>query len=106
MTRLSIPVLRGVLVVPACLAFVGAQSALTLDGQTSIRREIGRTVAVAVTGQPGAPVALLINDNPGPTNVLGLSIPLGFSAAFVAVIAGVVPATGPLTAAMMTDRSG
>ena len=98
MTRLSIPVLRGVLVVPACLAFVGAQSALTLDGQTSIRREIGRTVAVAVTGQPGAPVALLIDDNPGPTNVLGLSIPLGFSAAFVAVIAGVVPATGPLTA--------
>lgn len=73
-----------------------AQSTLAFDGQTSLRRTIGSTVSVAVTGQVGQPVALLVDASAGPTNVFGLSVPLGLTPAFVMTVVGTVPASGTL----------
>lgn len=79
------------------LAIAAPAQSLALDGQTSIRKTIGGTVAVAVTGQPGQPVALMLDATAGPTSVLGLNVPLGLTAAFVITVIGVVPASGTLT---------
>jgi hypothetical protein len=77
-------------------ASLGAQSTLALDGQTSVLRPIGSTVPVTVTALPGSPVLLMLDSTPGPTNVLGLSIPLGFGPGFASTILGAVPPSGPL----------
>jgi len=74
-----------------------AQLTLALDGQTSIIKPLGSTIAVTVTGgQVGMPVLLMLDSDPGPTTVLGLSVPLGFTSAFVMASIGTVPAGGTL----------
>ncbi len=74
-----------------------AQLTLALDGQTSVVRPLGATVVVSVTGTVGLPVALMVDADPGPTNVLGLTIPLGLTPAFGMLVIGFVPAGGTLT---------
>src|SRR5262245_60991963 len=65
-----------------------AQSTLALNGQTSIFARLGDTVVVTVTGQVGMPVLLMLDTDPGPTPLFGLSVPLGFTAGFVAANLG------------------
>jgi len=75
-----------------------AQTTLALDGQASIIKPLGTTVSVTVSGaQAGMPVALMLDTDPGPTTVLGISVPLGFTAAFVIACPGTASASGTLT---------
>lgn len=74
-----------------------AQTTLAIDGTTSVIRPIGSTVQFTITGQVGQPAALMIDTDPGPTSVLGLTVPLGLTGAFVITVVGVIPASGSLT---------
>lgn len=78
-----------------------AQTTLALDGQTSIIKPLGTTISVTVTAQVGMPVALMLDTDPGPTTVLGLTVPLGLTAGFVMVSVGSVPAGGTLTTSIV-----
>jgi hypothetical protein len=81
-----------------CLSVAGvrAQSTLAVNGQTSIVSAIGSSVEFAVTGQSGLLTALLIDRNAGPTNLFGLTIPLGLTPALVVEVVGVIPQSGTL----------
>ena len=74
-----------------------AQSTLALNGQTSIIAPLGSTVIVTVTGQVGQPVLLLLDTDPGPTNLFGVTVPLGFTSALACANVGTIPAGGTLT---------
>ncbi|MBX3462154.1 MAG: hypothetical protein KF830_03210 [Planctomycetes bacterium] len=76
---------------------VRAQLSLTLDGQTAVVRPIGSDTVAEVTGQPGQPVALMVDTDPGPTSVLGLNVPLGLTPAFGMLVIGFVPAGGTIS---------
>lgn len=87
----------------AALAVLGAgsvalraQSALTLDGQTSVVKEIGSAIDVEITAPAGLLTALMIDSGPGPSTVLGLTVPLSLSPALVIDVLGVVPPGGTL----------
>jgi hypothetical protein len=83
---------------PLCLAVVEARGqTLALEGQTSVIRPIGHELQITVTGPVGAPVGLMLDATPGPSSVLGLTVPLGLTPAFLLNIVGVVPAGGTLT---------
>ena len=81
-----------------CLSVAGvrAQSTLAVNGQTSIVSAIGSSVEFEVTGQSGLLTALLIDRNAGPTNLFGLTIPLGLTPALVVEVVGVIPQSGTL----------
>ncbi|HEX6811933.1 MAG TPA: hypothetical protein VF384_09960, partial [Planctomycetota bacterium] len=74
-----------------------AQSTLALDGQVSVIRRLGDAIAVTVTGQVGQPVGLMLDTDPGPVTLFGLTVPLGFTSAFVLANIGTIPAGGTLT---------
>jgi hypothetical protein len=76
---------------------VQAQSTLDFDGQTVLVRALGSTITVNVTAEVGQPVALMLDSDPGPTNVLGLNVPLGLSPAFAMAVIGTVPPGGTLS---------
>lgn len=74
-----------------------AQSTLDFDGQTTLIRTIGSPITANVTAAIGQPVALMVDTDPGPTSVLGLTVPLGLSPAFGMVVIGFVPPGGTLS---------
>ena len=82
------------------LAALGASataSDLTLDGQADASPMSGTSLTVSITGTPGAPVTLLIDVDPGPTNIFGQSLELGFTPALLAVPLGTMPGSGTLS---------
>ncbi len=90
--RAAVALLASTLLVPSAQA-----SDLTLDGQNTALVSPGDTVQVSITGTPGAEVFLALDLDAGPTNLFGMSVPLGFSAAFVSIPLGPMPGTGVLT---------
>ncbi|MFY9345829.1 MAG: hypothetical protein WAT39_25280 [Planctomycetota bacterium] len=75
-----------------------AQTTLALDGQTVLIAATGSTVVANIgNGQPGMPCALMVDVSPGPTTVLGVSIPLGLTPQFAAATIGVFPPGGTLS---------
>jgi hypothetical protein len=73
-----------------------AQTALALNGQTSLIRPLGATVTVAATGTAGLPTLLLVDATPGPTQVLGVTLPLGLTPGLFVGFMGILPASGSL----------
>lgn len=69
---------------------------LALNGQTSAVAEVGKSIDVSVTAQSGLITALMIDTSPGPSTVLGLTVPLGLTPAFVIDVIGVIPPSGTL----------
>ncbi|MHC4823587.1 MAG: poly(ethylene terephthalate) hydrolase family protein [Planctomycetota bacterium] len=73
-----------------------ASSGLDIDGKTSVTRLMATPVQVHLTGTPGLPAYLLLDTDPGPSLVQGVSIPIGFSSSFRAIPLGDIPAGGTL----------
>jgi len=76
---------------------IRAQSTLDFDGQTTLVRPLGATITANVTAEVGQPVALMLDSGPGPTNVLGLSVPLDLGPGFAMAVIGTVPPGGTLS---------
>lgn len=71
-------------------------STLAVDGATSVVKIVGQSLAVTITGKAGAPATLLLDISPGPVDLLGQTLPLGFSFFVQAVPLGAIPASGTL----------
>jgi hypothetical protein len=73
-----------------------AASDLKFDGKTSVTKLMASPLIISVTGTPGLPVALLLDVAPGPTTVLGVSIPIGFTPVWQFISLGTIPPSGTL----------
>jgi hypothetical protein len=95
------PHLLAALATPLLLLFATgaarAQSTMDLDGQLAVVRPLGGSVTATMTAQPGQPIAIMVDTDPGPTNVLGLTVPLGLTPAFGMLVIGLVPPSGSVT---------
>lgn len=74
-----------------------AQSTLALDGQTVVVRALGAVTTATITGEADMPVALMLDSDPTPTNVLGVTIPLAIGPGFSIASLGNFSASGVLT---------
>lgn len=72
---------------------------LALDGVTgAVRVAPGATLSAELTGTPGALVWLAIGEDPGPSTIANLSVPLDLTRPFAFLLQGVpLPASGRLT---------
>ncbi len=71
-------------------------SDLTLDGQIDAAPMSGTSLTLSITGTPGAPVLLLLDVEPGPTNIFGQTLEIGFSPSLLVVSLGDMPGSGTL----------
>jgi len=99
-TRLSFLASTAIAAASLCVAEARAQTLLTLDGQTSTLRELGETVDIAISGAAFQPTALMLDADAGPTNILGLTVPLGLTGAFAITVIGITDGNGDLSAAL------
>jgi hypothetical protein len=74
-----------------------AQVTLALDGQTSVVRPIGSTVTATIDAAAGRPAALALDVSAGPTNIFGITVPLGLTPSLVLTVVGIVPPSGTLS---------
>ena len=93
--------LRNALLLGAATATLGslglrAQTTLTLDNDVSIVRETGETVDVQIGGPANEIAALMLDASAGPTNILGLNVPLGLTPAFALAVVGLTSGSGTL----------
>lgn len=70
----------------------GAQ--LHLDGQFAVTKTLGESLTVNLAGTAGKPAFLLADVAPGPTTILGQSVPLAFSGAMAVIPLGSIPGSG------------
>ncbi|MEM7199455.1 MAG: hypothetical protein AAF628_04265 [Planctomycetota bacterium] len=84
----------------ACLSLLTATATagdLRLDGRKSVRKLMGTSVQVTITGAPGDPVMLFCGLDAGPTVFGNQKVPLGFTPPPVMIPLGAMPAGGSLT---------
>lgn len=94
--------LAGVLGCAALLAPPASASSLTLDGGVAVTKNVGEPLLLSLSGTPGMPQFLLFDLFPGPTQLFGQSLPLGFSPFVTVVGLGVVPPGGTLALPLVT----
>lgn len=92
-------------VLAAAIAQPLAAQVLELDGQASIDKELGSSMAVTVTAPAGSTVALVTDTSPGPTTVLGQTVPIGFTANHSTLTLGTVSASGSITKTFPLPRN-
>lgn len=89
---------RRALVALVCIVF-GARieaSQLSLDGQTSVVKTLGESVALKYVGAAAKPAYLLVDFFPGPTQAYQQSLPIGFSLSMQILPLGILPGSGQL----------
>lgn len=72
-------------------------SDLTLDGGTLAQVPFGGQFQIQLDGAPGLPVLIYADTSPGPTVLLGESVPLGFTGNLVFVVGGTTDGGGSFT---------
>lgn len=77
-------------------------STLSLDGAPTAVKSVGEPVTLSISGSPGKPQFLLFDLFPGPTQLFGQSLPLGFSPFVTVVNFGLVPPSGTLALPIVT----
>ncbi len=83
----------------------GAAPQLRVDGVTSAVVELGGATTISVAGAPGAEATLFLDVFPGPTVVLGQTVPLGFTAATIVVALGTLSPSGSLSVRAAVPRA-
>ena len=80
----------------ALIALAGSLQAsdLKLDGQVHATASIGSTLQVDLTGNPGLPILLVADADPGPISLFGESIPIGLSPVAFFLPGGATDGTG------------
>jgi len=70
---------------------------LTVDGREDVDVYMANRVTIAVTGEIGRAVTLLVDISPGPTFAFGEQLELGFTPATLIAPLGTIPASGTLS---------
>lgn len=73
-----------------------ASAGLELDGKTTLTKHMASPMEVQLTGTPGQPAMLLLDVDPGPTTIGGVTVPIGFTPFWRSISLGDIPAGGVL----------
>ena len=87
------------------LSGVGMASDLYLDGGTETSIAYGDSFLIEMAGGPGLPTFLFADSGPGPSLVLGESVPLSLSPTLFLVYSGTTDATGSWSVAFPTPSN-
>jgi len=75
---------------------------LTIDGQQAVGKTPGSTMNWSFSGTPGSVAWLLLDVDPGPTQLFGQNLELGFTAALTLINLGLMPPSGTLEFDLVT----
>ncbi len=95
------PILRSVALASGLCSSAFAAD-LTIDGQQNVNKAPGTTMNWSLTGTPNVTGYLLLDVDPGPTQLFGQSLELGFTPALTLINLGLVPGNGSLDFAIIT----
>lgn len=70
---------------------------LSIDGQTSVVKQLGSTVNFTVTAPPGHDVTLYVDTEPGPSTMFNQQVPIGQSSNLGSIPLGIVPDSGVIS---------